>query len=547
MVGSVAGGLERLIPASSRRTNQVYSVPEQMVFAQPGSPDTPSTRISFINDNQQLEDFLENCKKIDQLERRTASKSVLRKLLEASSISLKFYKVDLAKLNMLEKVTPTGLADFDYIVLREDTLRDVRIGEFLEFFCRTPPLRQPQVLFLPNDGDSSLFDRLRYANPEVTVVDLATEGRGPVALTRSEPQSLVDFTDLYEGRCFDIAGSASMHQLDRWTAQSNRLSQLAIFILRSRARLLSSERHDVEPEIDALLRRIEAMTSTAVGDEMDIMLSLRITVLLQKLFCSEDPKYLVEAISLATALGDDFGFAACLRYAEFLDVHPALRDHMYERAKTIFRQHEATELTLHCENNRLVSRFVWRLPEVGDFEALVRAIAEEQPGLYRRHDIYYNAGVRHLFGGQVAAAHEAFVDPCFINARPLIRSCARLGAMICRYVGGDALDPQHVLDDMDAMLREVQPSNKWHITNLLLNLMLLIRDHPSALAEAKRMAEPGLILKDRLDVRDEFAENSRMGALLGLSATVPTSRIPGTFGEFQDRYGFAVPYFFIWS
>lgn len=547
MGGTVHAELERLVPLAQRRTNQVYVAPETLLFPARGGGGQAAGAVTYINDDQQLENFLDDCKVVDKLERKAASGNVLRNAVNASSITLPFVKVDLAKWNLQNKVSPNALGHYDYVVIREDHVRDVRIAELLEFYCRTPALRQPQIVFIPNAEESDLPTRLRYANPAVTVVDLADAGRRPLTLARSAPATFLDFSDLYESRCFELAGAVTTYDATAWVAGAGELPQLLVLGTRVRARLLTSERHHVEADVDGFLQRLDSMIEGARDGEVETLLHLRVSALLQKLFCSEDPRHLTEAIALASALGDELGLAACLRYAEFLDVHPALADHMYRRAEQTFRNHGAHDLAIYCANNRLVAGNAWRLPEASAFEALLWEIGEDRPALYRRHDILYNAGVRHLLDGRADAAFKLFASADMAEGRPLVVASARLARLICQHLTGSTPDASDVMALADYILEAVPRSNRWHITNLLLNLLLLVQTRRALVADVAARAAPALDLDQGGDVRDVFDENRRLAALAGLSDASPDQRIAGPFGDFQGRFGFAIPYFFIWS
>lgn len=547
MSASAHAELERLVPLAQRRTNQVYVAPEELVFPNRGGGQPPSGAVTYINDDQQLEHFLANCKEVDKLERKAASGNVLRQALNASSLTLPFVKVDLAKWNLQNKVSPNALGHYDYVVVREDHVRDVRIAELLEFYCRTPALRQPQIVFIPNAVQTDLPTRLQYANPAVTVVDLADARRRPLALPRSAPTSLLDFSDLYESRCFERAGAVSAFDATAWLAGAGGLPELLVLGTRVRARMLTAERHHVEADVDGLLRRLDSMIDGAREGEVETLLHLRVSALLQKLFCSEDPRHLTEAIALASALGDELGLAACLRYAEFLDVHPALADHMYRRAEQTFRDHGAYDLAIYCANNRLVAGNTGRLPEASAFESLLAEIGEDRPALYRRHDILYNAGVRHLLDGRLDAAFAIFDGPDLAEGRPLVVAASQLARLICRQLAGAGSHASEAMSLVDYVLDAVPRSNRWHINNLLLNTLVLVRAQPGLQADVAARAAGVLDLGQNGDVRDVFEENLRLAALVGLADAAPDRRISGPFGDFQARFGFALPYFFIWS
>ncbi len=537
--------LERLMPRAQRRTNHIFMGPEALL---PSEADKAAgAGVVFINDDRQLEDFIAGCSAADKLERRAGATSVLQNIVNSSSITLPGVRFDLAKWSLKNRATPTALAEFDYVVLREDHLQDVRIGELLELYGRTPPLKQPQILFLQEGQGSELPDRLGYVSPAITVIDLQGGGEKAIAVARNEPRTLSDFSDLFAARCFDSVATVPARQIDDWTRGGGRLASLAGLATRIRARLLTAERHDVEPEVDALLRRIASMAESVSGVELEALLSMRTTALLQKLFCSEDPAYLTEAMALASSLDDELGLASCLRYAEFLDIQPALADHMYRRAEGIFRKHGVIDAALYSVNNRLVSGFAKRSPSPAEFADLLDLIIGEQPALHRRHDVFYNAGVHHLLDGRTDQAFGIFTSPEMADARPLIRASAGLGALACSQLGGVGFSASNVMDLAQFTLAEVATSNRWHITNLLLNLMVLVRNDAALSKDLLEIARPALHLSGAADVRDAFDENRRLAAALGLVKAQKAARIPGPFGDFQDRTGLAIPYYFMWS
>lgn len=464
------------MPAAERRTNHIFMAPQAMLPAESSKSTAAATSVVFINDDRQLEDFISGCSEADKLDRKAGNSSILQNIVNSSSITLPMYRLDLAKWNMRNRATPNALAEFDYVVLREDHLQDVRIGELLELYRRTPPLKQPQILFLRESEGSELPDRLGYVSPDIKVVDLQEGKLKAVEVPRSEPRSLNDFSDLFAARCFDSVATVPARQIDDWTRGGGRLGSVAGLATRVRARLLTAERHDVESEVDALLRRIDAMAESTAGLDLEALLSIRTTALLQKLFCSEDSKYLTEAMALASSLGDELGLASCLRYAEFLDVQPALADHMYRRAEAIFRKNGVIDAALYSVNNRLVSGFANRSPSAQEFAQLLNAIVEEQPALHRRHDMLYNAGVHHLLDGRTDQAFEIFASREMRDARPLIVASAGLGALVCGQLGGVPFSDADAISLAEFVVTEIATSNRWHITNLLLNLLVLVRD-----------------------------------------------------------------------
>jgi hypothetical protein len=108
---------------------------------------------------------------------------------------------------------------------------------------------------------------------------------------------------------------------------------------------------------------------------------------------------------------------------------------------------------------------------------------------------------------------------------------------------------EEALGLVDFVRSHVALTNRWHITNLFLNLLTLFEARQVDFDQLLRNVEPHVNLERELDVRDIYAENRLMAARLGLCADSGQFRtkIAGRFGTFFERYGMAIPYFFIWS
>lgn len=547
MTASDVHQLERLMPVAARKTNQIYMANEEAFGPSGLGSLQASGRVAYINDNHQLQDFVENCKRAIHAYRPAGARNVLENVVNASSFNLIFYKLDLAKWNLSNKLTPPGLMDCEFIVLREDNLEEVKVGELLELFSRTPPMRQPRIVFVPNAGASKLANRLCYANPSVTVANVNTKADSVVIIPRKQPASLVDFTNLFEARCFEVASATSAQQISAWLPRQGALPDLALQITRVRARLLSAERHDVESDVDVLLSRVDRLTGEVSSQEIEPLLYLRIAILLQKLYCSEEPRYLSEATGLASSLGDEFGLATCLRFAEFLDVHPAVSEHMYRKAESTFRRHDSTDLALYCKNNRLVSSFTKRMAGEDDFSDLMSEIDAEAPGLYRRHDLMFNRGVAALLSGAVSNAESIFSNKELLNGRPLIVGSTLLCRLVCEKLQGHKLTDEEVLGAVRYIIEFIHPGNRWHIANLLLNILILVRDDRRLYAAVLEQAKDRITFNGRSDVRDTLDENAHLMSSAGLDGRRPDSKMPGPFGMFQEKHGLALPCYYIWS
>src|SRR5262249_26463949 len=129
----------------------------------------------------------------------------------------------------------------------------------------------------------------------------------------------------------------------------------------------------------------------------------------------------------------------------------------------------------------------------------------------------------------------------------IVLACAKLGQLTCKYLHDGQPGLDEAFDLIGYIRRSVDPSNRWHITNVLLNMLMLFRDQKRALEMLLEEAKPLLNVELGTDVRDVYGENRRMATTLGLGDFGSGPRIGGRFGDLFKRTGMAFPYFFIWS
>jgi hypothetical protein len=534
--------LEQILPRHERRTNHIYLAAEDYVF--PPSVEL-SQQATVINDDQQLHDAIVKIRRASKLKSPGNGKKILDNILRSTQINLAFVKIDLTKWVNENPIDVRDLIDSAYVILREDSISENNLSEFLSIFCNTAPMTQPQLVILPNSSGSSMEHRLRYSSSSISVSWLDRSRN--VDIPRIAPSTMDEFAGLFDRRCFEAVARVSPKQIQHWSKDTSHISNLAVRLAHIRARILTSERAEVEPQIDELLTDISLLTGAGVALGTEPYLLVRSLALLQKAYCSEDSRFVHEALAISSTLRHELGTAMCLRYAHFLDVHPALECYMLERAEEAFVRNDCLDLAFYCVNNRLLSRFSVDGDCSNGFGALLSQIQGQAPTIHRRGDIEYNAGVECLFDNRLQDAHRAFSLIDQTKVHPIIIACAMLGKLTCEWLDSGRLQLDAGLELIAFVRGNIAPSNRWHISNLLLNALTMFQHQPRYFETLLKESRPYIELADSLDVRDTFRENRLMATALGLDSYTGSRSLNGRFGRFFEQTGMTIPYFFIWS
>ena len=387
--------------------------------------------------------------------------------------------------------------------------------------------------------------RLRFSSSNIKFSWLGQNRK--LEIPRAAPSTIDEFAGLFDRRCFEAVARVSAKQIEHWSNETSSVHNVAVRLAHIRARILTSERAEVEPQIDSLLNDIDKMTEIGVAAETEPYLLVRSLALLQKAYCSEQPKFVHEALAISSTLRHELGTAMCLRYAHFLDVHPALECHMLKQAEEVFLRNDCPDLAFYCANNRLISRFSVDDHFSNEFEKLVEQIQERAPTIHRRGDIEYNAAVEYLFANRLRDAHRAFgaIDRSVVH--PIVAASAMLGRLACEWLDDGKLRLHSGIQLLEFIQIRIAPSNRWHISNLILNTLAMYRREPGHLSALLEKSRTNIDLSNDLDVRDTFLENRLMATALGLDNYSESRALGGRFGKFFERTGMMMPYFFIWS
>jgi len=465
------GLLEELVPLHSRGAKNVFIADEEGVFPRIASVDSKTTML--INDSEQLQGFLDEKSGRVNAAIPSASNGIFVRLF--GSIKLKFsgVEVDLARALFAPTLSRT-LGSYDNYIIQEDNIRPAQFAELFEIFSATPPHARPCILIVSKATGSRLIEKLNYVPESLDFIDVRKGPRPVIPVPRSPPENAGDYLDLYaRGVYHAVVRSKLENLLEDAGLSPDPVRDMAAKIVHIHARLMTEERHHVQPAIDELLRQIEIEPAYLERDIRDDWYRLRCYLLLQKTYCSEMKRPLDQAMAIATSLGDEFASALCMRFAQILDVEPKLEQHMLSKAADIFMRHGCTELYFYCENNRRASAFSYDFPKKISFDRLCDEIDNTLPSLHRKHDIFYNYGVEMLFDAEYDTARGIFSRVRQSDARPLIKVSANLALLILSRLDHASVTPSDIIELLSELNETVDRANVWHRTNLALNALVL--------------------------------------------------------------------------
>lgn len=531
----------------NRRSNQVYLIAKaDELIRSIASNDEYSTE--YVNDNHHMEQLVSKM-------RRTRLCQFVRKPIEVlhdvfgdiSKITISELSVEFSKTQNMNRISYRGYNDRDVFVIREDGITGQLFARFLEPLTRIPKSLQPLIFVEPNKDLGALKKSLETCSDKIEFVDFcgekASESFWPTAHCRSE----TDFLSLFSDQCFDTIARTPDAVIKKLFSRADSAQGIALELLHIRSLILSRERHHLSSHIEAKVRQIESNEEDLIGrHDYDHILFFRALMKLSLLFCTEDPNDTFDhALAVAAYLNNDLLSAYCLRYANFLNANGHFKAHCLQRAETVFQKHKLYDHFIYSRNNRILTTFRLDTGIEHSFKELLETIEEYEPDIYRKEDLIFNAGVEQLIEKSFDHAYEHFLEVSELGGRPLVEANARLCIMICRTLDHQKVSGDDVISLVSYIDSMVDPKNRYHITNLILNLMTV--------AKRNELSIPAEIWKpDRLaigvatDVRDALRSNEFLASNLGLYNAATPKQI-GRKGHFVSQTGFSPCYFFVWS
>ncbi len=542
---SEADLVTELVPIQERTARSVFVVPEEEIFPKTSKINHSTTL--FIRDADQLQSFLDEKSGRLNINAPNARNSVLTRLILSATIKIAPVEVDLGRAIFTPNLSRT-LEAFDQYVIYENGIDAPQFAELFQLFLATPAHRRPCVLLISNKNGSNLIEKLRYSEDSIEFVDIKTGANRMIDVTRKIPADKLDYIDLYCRGVYRPTARADVLSLENHNARAvDQVKSLMSNVLRYQARLMTEERHHVEPDIDTTLVELAGETEALNDGQRDHWLRLKCYLLLQKTYCSEERQPLEKAMAIASVLGNDFDNALCLRFAHLLGQEPALEMHMLQKAEEVFRKNHCLELALYAANNRHTAAFSSIDNPNRSFLDLVREIEAVVPHLHRKHDIKYNSGVEALFCNRFDEAISVFRAIDNSDARALIKCSAVLSGLIADCQNGKAITAPSIIQFLNSLSGTVDKSNEWHRTNLALNGLVLASNNGLNWKLIYENFRDLVNIRSQMDVRDIYNENELLASHLGLTAMPKPIDIGGSFGRFYRQTNLLVPYYFIWS
>jgi hypothetical protein len=386
--------LAKLIRPEERNPDAIYIAPYKDVFETPDPID--SDKVMVINNAKILQSYLNTLNGTANVPIGDAGGGWFSRLLSAAKVKTPYIDIELAKL-FNRPTMATRRDTYREFVIRENGITSLQFAELFDHFTKTEIIHRPIVVIVPDPERESLLGKLQFARKDIEFIDTTKKEDSTIFVARRSPKSVDEYIQLYEKGIYHTAAAVSDRQLQSFKKKkSGEYTEVIFEIMRLHSRIMTEERQGLVVPVQDLLTRIKCWMQHADDNELRRWLNLKMYVLLQETYCTENPGPLNEALNIATACGSDFDRALCLRFAHFLDVDAALERYMLEQAEQTFRKHGSHELAYYAANNRLVSEFAVDRFNSNSLSEIINEIDIRIPQLHRRGDILYNYGVELL-------------------------------------------------------------------------------------------------------------------------------------------------------
>lgn len=502
--------------------------------------------VRYVNDHKSLEGLISDVKKSKFGTKANAGLKVLSYLFD----EVKFKAGDKAEIVIAQNANRQsykGFSEEDIFYIKEDSIEDTQFARFLEPFLGVATKKQPLIMIEAESEMSALRARLEKCPEEIVFREYGAVSE----LSRFQASGAVnnssEFVRLYSDNCF-----SSIARIEDEDWQSNFLTGDNITdyvkeLLFIRAKLLSTERHHVTSRVKALLASLDSMEAELCrAKDYDDFLLVRAFIKLNLLYCTEDPQGTFDhAMAVSAALENDLLKAYTLRYANFIQGNGFLKTHLLEKAEAIFTAAHIHDHAMYCRNNRLATEFRMEANLGDEFDYLVEDVDAIYPHLHRKEDMIYNSALCNLLQGKYEVAFDRFASADECGGRTLISATSKFGMALARHLDGQEIKLDEILEIHEYLSVNVDPSNKYHTTNLKLNMLTMAKalKHDTQSLE-ERFGH--LHLGRDYDVKDSRRNNDYMASKLGRhNGFLPPQT--GIMGRFVKEHGFALPYFYIWS
>jgi len=179
--------------------------------------------------------------------------------------------------------------------------------------------------------------------------------------------------------------------------------------LRYRTNLLYDQKEEIAVD---LMNFVDAISKIS-GDNADnekLIRSFECITKLYKVFCNDfGGKDIIDAQKIAASLNNELLLAQVYRYAYFLpNCSFDLKQELYERGYSIFKNNQMEDCAIYCKNNQLVEEFYTDYVHPERFYFLQQEAMSNVPGMVGMSHILNNVGVAYTYCGQTDKAIDFF-------------------------------------------------------------------------------------------------------------------------------------------
>lgn len=529
----------------NRNSDQVFLVEQQDDYIENFIKDKKGS-VRFINDRKALEGLISDIKKSKIASKINGGADFLSMVFK----EMKFKVANSAEFIISQNTNKQTCSDFsnsDIFYIKQDGIADVDFARLLEPFSNIATKYQPLIFIEANSSVSALKSVLDKCPDSIVFKDFGNRVIRSQFKAQGGIRETSEFISLYSSNCFSSISRTSEKQWEEQFLTGNNIVDMAKELLYLRSQLMTTERHYVLQKVKRLLESLDANEDRICrSDQYSEFLFIRALIKLNLLYCNENPVGTFDhAISVSAALDDPLLKAYTLRYANFISGNGYLKCHLLKKAEEIFLSYGIHDHSYYCKSNRLTTQFRMKGELSQDFSSLIQEVDEVCPNLHRKEDILYNAGLNFLLLGRHDLAYEYFLTAKNSGGRELISASARVGMHVTKYLDGQQVSYDEIIQTGNYISRNVSEKNIYHTSNLKLNLALLTQKTGEDSRDIFDMFGK-VNVGGNYDVKDSRRSNDYMAARLGLyKGELPLQE--GIKGEFITRYDFALPYFYIWS
>ncbi len=384
--------------------------------------------------------------------------------------------------------------------ISENEIQPHTLGKYFDAYTALPEEQRPVFIIETHDDDSRIESRISRVSEEFNFIRFHPDKVLEKHIVERLPSATMgELVGQYSENSFSAASRLSVHQLESSIILDRSLhEELATRLIHVRSIANERGKFATLESARALSKRLEGVASEPLSDSQQrIALASKVLANLWMLYCNEGPRDLFDnAMAIATSLDDELMQAHCARLINTVEAHGPLTDQLLHRAAKTFHEHELFDFSNFCLNNAYVGKFYTDEKVASSFADVTLASAQSIDGFLGRAIMINNVGVAYLIEGDIPRAFDWFSRVLKEPSAPLHALSAEVNRAIAMYVDGDNLSGQQLVKLARKTVRQVDPSYRYQIANLLLNLSVLSRDQQDASEEVFKIASDAGVFQD---------------------------------------------------